>query len=142
MLNGDGCVGVVLIITLVVAIDEVHPPTVTVRLYVPAIGVVATKGVGSSREEVKAFGPVQLYVAVPMVFELKLKGLPVHTGELLPGIGAVGIGFTVTVTVAIFEQVVNVLVPVTVYVYDPLVPVVKETEEPVVELRFAAGLQT
>lgn len=45
-------------VTLVVAADDVHPPTVTVQLYVPAIAAVTEGLLGSSKLEEKADGPV------------------------------------------------------------------------------------
>lgn len=55
-----GVAGKAFITTAVVAIALVQPPTVTVKLYVPAIASVADGRVGSSKEEVNADGPVQL----------------------------------------------------------------------------------
>jgi hypothetical protein len=52
--------------------------------------------VGSSRVEVKLFGPVQEYVAVATVAEVKLSVVPTQTGPLFDtGVGAAGMGFTV-----------------------------------------------
>lgn len=47
-------------LTAVVPTPEVHPPTVTVKLYVPAIASVAEGRAGFCSEEVNAAGPVQL----------------------------------------------------------------------------------
>ena len=55
-----GVAGVVFTTTVVVATALVHPPTVTVKLYVPAIPAVADAMLGSSNAEVYARGPVQL----------------------------------------------------------------------------------
>ena len=56
---------------------------------------------GSSAVEVKLFGPVQLYVALPTVAENKFNAAFTHTGVLLlTGVGADGIGLTVTAAVA------------------------------------------
>ena len=53
-------VGLPFTTTVVVPAALVHPPTVTVTLYVPAIAAVANGRVGSSSEELKEAGPVQL----------------------------------------------------------------------------------
>ena len=55
---GIGVAGIAFTTTVVVAIALVQPPTVTVKLYVPAIARVADGRVGSSKEEVNAAGPV------------------------------------------------------------------------------------
>jgi len=47
-------------------------------------------------------GPVQEYVAPPIGEAVKFNGDPSQTGELLPAIGADGIGLTVTVETAEF----------------------------------------
>src|SRR6266536_375417 len=58
-----GVAGVALTTTFVVPAAEVQPFTVTVTEYVPASPVVAFARVGFCSDEVKAFGPVQEYVA-------------------------------------------------------------------------------
>jgi hypothetical protein len=59
LLAGTGAEGTGLTTTVVVPAVLVHPATVAVTEYVPAIAVVALALTdGSSREEVKAFGPV------------------------------------------------------------------------------------
>ena len=50
--------------------------------------------------DVNPFGPVQVYVAPAIVLAVKFKVAPAQIGELLPAVGAAGIGFTVTVTKA------------------------------------------
>ena len=67
----------------------------------PAPAVVIPTITGSSREDVKLFGPVQLYVAPPIVFAVKLKLYPAQTGLLLPAIGAEGVALMVTDVVAV-----------------------------------------
>lgn len=53
--------GTAFTVTVVVATLLVHPFTVTVREYVPAIAALALAFTeGSSSEELKPFGPVQL----------------------------------------------------------------------------------
>ena len=58
-----GVAGVALTTTFVVPAAEVQPLTVMVTEYVPASPVVAFARVGFCSDEVKAFGPVQEYVA-------------------------------------------------------------------------------
>jgi hypothetical protein len=55
--------------------------------------------VGFCKEEVNPAGPVQLYVAPATVLAVRLRVEPAHMGPLLPAVGAVGIGLTVTVVV-------------------------------------------
>lgn len=53
--------GIGLTVTVVVPIELVHPETVAVTEYVPAIaGVAETLTTGSSSADVKPLGPVQL----------------------------------------------------------------------------------
>ena len=58
LLPAVGVPGTAFTATTVVAIALVQPPTVTVKLYVPAIPAVAPGRVGSSSVEVYALGPV------------------------------------------------------------------------------------
>lgn len=60
LLDAVGVDGVVFITTAVVPVADVHPPTVTVTLYVPAIAAVADGRVGFCNDDVNAEGPVQL----------------------------------------------------------------------------------
>ena len=69
---GTGVEGNAFTTTVVVATALVQPPTVTVKLYVPAIASVADGRVGSSSEEANAAGPVHAYVAPAMVLDVKL----------------------------------------------------------------------
>jgi hypothetical protein len=65
---------------------------------VPAIAVVAlVETVGFCAEDVKLFGPVQLYVAPLTVGVLRLKVVPEQTGLLLLAVGVAGVELTVTV---------------------------------------------
>jgi len=57
--------------------------------------------VGSSREEVKLLGPLQLYEPAGTVAVVKLNVCPVQTGLLLPGTGGGGAAFTTTLVVAV-----------------------------------------
>ena len=100
LLPAVGATGVGFTTTTVVATGLVHPATVTVKEQVPAIAKVAPGRVGSSNAETNAAGPVQEYVAPATVFDVKFIAAPVQTGELLPAVGAAGIGFTTTVVVA------------------------------------------
>jgi hypothetical protein len=53
--------------------------------------------VGSSNVEVKLFGPVQEYVALATVAEVRLNVVPAQIGELLEtGVGADGVSLIVT----------------------------------------------
>lgn len=60
LLEAVGAAGVVFTTTAVVPTAEVHPPTVTVTLYVPAAAAVTPVMVGFCNEEAKLLGPVQL----------------------------------------------------------------------------------
>ena len=82
-----------------VAFGPVHPKTVTVTEYVPAIAAVADGRVGSSSADTNALGPVQEYVPPATVFAKRSIVVPAHTGVLLEIINAVGVGFTTTVVV-------------------------------------------
>ena len=50
-------------------------------------------------DEENPFGPVQEYVAPTMLLAVKFNVLPAQIGELLPAVGAAGVGLTVTVVV-------------------------------------------
>jgi hypothetical protein len=90
-------VGVVLTVTLVVAV-EVHPPTaVPVTLYIPAFTALTLLIIGFCKVEVKPFGPVHKYVFAP--FALKAIVAPVHT--VTGGTTIVGVVLTVTLIVAV-----------------------------------------
>jgi ABC-type uncharacterized transport system ATPase subunit len=66
--------------------------------------------------DVNPFGPVQLYVAPGTVVAVKFKVDPAQIGELLPAVGAAGIGCTTTVTVPTGLTQPAALVAVTEYV--------------------------
>jgi hypothetical protein len=93
-------VGVVFTVTTVVPAELGQPFTVTVTEYVPAAALVALATDGSSSVDVKPLGPVQEYVPPATVFAVKFNVWLVHIGELDPAVGADGIAFTVTATVA------------------------------------------
>lgn len=60
LLVATGAAGIALTTTVVVAVGLVHPFTVTVTVYTPDAAVVTLGMLGSSREDEKLFGPVQL----------------------------------------------------------------------------------
>lgn len=61
--------------------------------------MVAAAIAGSSIEEEKLFGPLQVYVAEAIVFAVSDNVCPAHKGVLLPGVGAAGGGAMVTLTI-------------------------------------------
>jgi hypothetical protein len=81
--------------TEVVPAGLVQPLTVSVKLYVPPIAVVALALVGFCELEVNDEGPVHAYVAPVTVGVVKLIVPPAHIGVLLLAVGAAGITFTV-----------------------------------------------
>jgi hypothetical protein len=85
--------------TVVVPAKLVHPLTVSVTLYVPAIAVVAPAREGFCKTLVKLEGPVHEYDAPVTAGVVRLIALPVHTGELLPAVGVAGIGLTTMLAV-------------------------------------------
>lgn len=115
LLDGAGVAGVVLTATTVVPTPEVHPLTVVVTLYVPAIATVALVRVGFCAVEAKADGPVHEYVAPATAGVERLMVLPVHTGVLLDAVGVAGVVFTTT-TVVPTPEVHPFAVTVTLYV--------------------------
>jgi hypothetical protein len=98
-----GVAGVGLTTTVAVPIPEVHPPTVTVTLYVPAIAAVAAGRVGFCVVLVYADGPVQEYVAPVTVGVVNVIVEPLHTGVDAVTVGVAGVGFTTTVAVPAAE---------------------------------------
>src|ERR1043165_7795781 len=92
----------------------VQPATVTVTEYVPAAAEVAPAMEGSSSEEVNPPGPFQEYVAPPTVLEVRFNVLPEQIGELLPAVGAAGVGLTTTAVEA--GELAQPLLAITVYV--------------------------
>jgi len=77
---------------------------VTIRVYVPAIAVVALADtVGFCREDIKLPGPVHAYVVMPAGPPVSVNAVPVQTGPLFVAV-AIGTGFTVTVTGLISKQ--------------------------------------
>ena len=93
---GDDGIG--LTVTLVLTGMLVHCPVVTVTEYEPASEEVALLITGFCTDDVKPFGPVQLYVAPTIVDANKFNVPPAQTGELLLMIGGVGSGVVATVT--------------------------------------------
>jgi hypothetical protein len=95
-----GADGIGLTVTLVLPAALVHPFTVTVTLYVPAIAAVALAMVGFCEVLLKLFGPVHEKVAPATVGVERVIVVPAHTGLLLLADGVEGIEFTVTFVVA------------------------------------------
>jgi len=61
---------------------------------------VAEAIVGFCKDDEKLAGPVHEYAAPATVLANRFSGEPAHTGLLLLAVGAIGIGFTVTLVVA------------------------------------------
>jgi len=106
LLDAVGVAGVVFTTTTVVPTADVHPPAVTVTLYVPAMAVVAEARVGFCTVDVNDDGPVHAYVAPATAAVERLRVLPVQTGVLLEGDGVAGVVLTATVVVNVYEQAV------------------------------------
>lgn len=124
LLEAVGAAGVGLTVTETVPALLVQPRTVTVSEYVPFAASVTFAIFGFCAEDVNPFGPVQEYVAPTTALVVRLSVLPVHTGLLLDGAGAAGIGLTETATVP--ARLVQPL-SVTVTEYVPLAAVVAPT---------------
>ena len=99
LLPAAGAPGIPLTVTAVVPALLVHPETVAVTEYVPAPAAVMPAMLGFCDDDVKPFGPVQLYVAPDTVDAKRFNVDPAHTGPLLVAVGAEGIAFTVAATV-------------------------------------------
>jgi hypothetical protein len=84
--------------TLTVPAALVHPPTVTVKEYVPEAAVVSAAPVivGLRAAEANPFGPDQVLggLAGP-IFDNRLSVAPTQTGLLLVGAGVAGVALTV-----------------------------------------------
>jgi len=98
-----GVAGKAFTTTVVVACAETQPFTVAVTVYIPEAATVAAAIDGACEFEVKAFGPVQLYVAPATKPAFKFKVLPAHTGVLLEAVGVAGVAFTVTAKVPLAD---------------------------------------
>ena len=94
-----GVAGAVLTVAVVVPAREVQPATVSVTEYVPVAAVVAPTIEGFWREEVKAFRPVQEYVAPATVGVVRASVPPAQIGPLFAAVGVAGIALTVAVVV-------------------------------------------
>jgi hypothetical protein len=99
LLDGAGAAGTGFTVTVTVPTTLVHPLAVAVTEYVPLAAVVTLVMDGFCDVEVNELGPVQLYVAPATLLAVRFNVDPAHTGLLLPAVGAVGTGFTVTDTV-------------------------------------------
>jgi len=103
LLDALGAAGVALITTAVVPKADVHPFTVTVTLYVPAIATVALVRDGFCKADTNEAGPVQEYVAPATAGVERLSVLPEQTGVLLDAVGAAGVALTTTAVVPTAE---------------------------------------
>jgi len=95
LLPAVGAAGAGFTTTAAVPAALVHPPTVTVTLYVPAIAAVAEGRVGFCNADVNEEGPVHAYVAPVTVGVDNVIVPPAHTGELAVAVGVAGTAFTV-----------------------------------------------
>ena len=84
-------VGKGLIENVVVEAGEGQPVTVAETEYVPAFAVVTLAMVGFCKDEVKLFGPDQVYEALAIVPAVRDNVLPRHIGPLLVTEGVAGI---------------------------------------------------
>jgi hypothetical protein len=100
-LDAVGVAGNAFTTTFVVPATLAHPPTVTVTLYVPDIATVDAGRVGFCSVEVYPPGPLHAYVAPATVGVDNVIVAPAQYGPVLDAVGAVGVGFTTTVVVAI-----------------------------------------
>jgi hypothetical protein len=93
-----GVEGLEFMVTLTVPDRLEQPPTVAITVYVPDAAVVTFEIDGFCEVDEKPLGPVQLYVAPVISDAVRLSVAPAHNGLLLPAVGAVKFGFTVTAT--------------------------------------------
>jgi len=100
LLPAVGAAGIEFTTTTVVPAGPVHPFTVAVTLYVPAIAVDALGIEGYCKDEAKFPGPVHEYIALGIELAERSIVPPTHTGPLLSATGAEGKSFTVIVPVA------------------------------------------
>ena len=91
-------VGTGFTVTETATAELVHPETVTLQEYDPALLELAPVTVGFCDEEVKPFGPVQAYDALLTELEVNFIVAPAHIGLLLDTVDADGMGFTVITT--------------------------------------------
>jgi len=115
LLAAVGVAGAALTVATVVPARDVQPATVTVTEYVPVAAVVAAGIVGFWREELKALGPVQEYVAPATRGVVRLSVPPAQIGPLLAAVGVAGAALTVA-TVVPARDVQPATVTVTEYV--------------------------
>jgi hypothetical protein len=100
LLDAVGAAGIALTVTATIPALPVHPLTVAETAYVPDSAGLAPGMLGFCRLEVNPLGPLQEYVAPAIVLAVKLSVLPSQIGLLLAAVGAAGVAFTTTVTVA------------------------------------------
>jgi len=110
-----GVAGIALTVAVVVPAAEVQPATVTVTEYVPVASVVAAGIVGFCKAELKAFGPVQAYVAPATRGVVRASVPPAQIGPLFAAVGVAGAALTVA-TVVPARDVQPATVTVTEYV--------------------------
>ena len=99
LLPAVGAAGVGFTTTVTVPPGLVQPLAVALTVYVPASARTALAILGFCNADEKLLGPVHAYVAPAIVLAVKLIGVPVQTGLLLPAVGAAGVGLTTTTVV-------------------------------------------
>ena len=83
--------GVGFTVTAIVELALPQPITETKTLYVPAIAGITGANVGFCIDDVKLFGPVQLYVAPETLADVKLNVCPIQDGLVAVKLGDPGI---------------------------------------------------
>lgn len=100
-----GVIGFSLTITAEESANPVHPATVADTKYLPALADAAFVIVGFCIDDVKPFGPVQLYFARSMAEAVNSNVAPSHNGPLVDAFGAEGVSFiTIILVPAVLEQ--------------------------------------
>jgi len=99
LLAAVGVAGAALTVATVVPAADVQPATVIVTEYVPEAAAVAAGIEGFWREELKALGPVQEYVAPATVGVVRASVPPAQIGPLLAAVGVAGAVLTVATVV-------------------------------------------
>src|SRR5215212_4741538 len=100
LLPATGAAGKGLITAVADEAALVQPFNFTVTLYIPAFTKPVVLITGFCADEVKLFGPVQVYTPPGVDEALKFKAVPSQTGELVDAVGAAGIAFTTTEVLA------------------------------------------
>jgi hypothetical protein len=99
LLLAVGVAGTALTTTAVVPAKLVHPATVTVTEYVPAIAIVEVGLVGFCKADVNALGPVQAYVAPTTVGVASVIVAPAQYAPVFVAVGVAGAALTTTAVV-------------------------------------------